>query len=159
MFSCTCTCNAARRVLLASRSQRHLSTTAIRRIRQSFVNQDEPNGGKGKSSSRLDWDPSAKQWVKRTTSRTSQQRPSPAERAKILQELKEQRLNEVTELSADGNDQAAATVKQANNDASSSSSSSNSTSPEGNSTVSTSGRKYRRGQDSSTLHVSFRSKD
>lgn len=155
MFTCTCTCNAARRVLLASASQRHISTTATRLIRQSTVNQDEANDSKGKSTSRLSWDPANKQWIKNRTSRTPQQRPSPAERAKILAELKEQRLNEVTELSPGGNDQAAATVKQANA-VDSSSTSSSSKSPEGNSTTSTSGRRYRRGQDSSTLHVSFR---
>lgn len=157
MSACTCTCSTARR-MLASSSLRHLTTSATRRIRPTAVNQDDGNVRRGTSSSRLEWDASNKQWIKKTISRTPQQRPSPAERAKILQELKEQRLNEVTELGGEANDQvAAAAAKQADADAAgsgnASSSTSNTSSPEGGSTVSTSGRRYRRGQDSSSLHV------
>jgi len=151
MFAYNCTCNAARRLVTAQ--QRHLSSTATR-IQQ----QVSSSSSKGKGSSRLEWDPANKQWIKKdsTVRAVGQQRPSPAERAKILQELKEQRLNEVTELSPAGNDAVAATVKDANAATSTSDGASgSSSSPEGGSTVSSSGRRYRRGQDSSTLAVSF----
>lgn len=144
MFACTCTCTSIARRLITT--QRLLTTSAVRL--------EQAVSDKGKGSTGLEWDSTNKQWIKKNASRTAQKRPGPAERARILQELKEQRLNEVTELtpSLDTKDLNTGQSDPSSNVTGTSSTSGSTAEPASN--VSTSGRRYMRGQDSSSLQVS-----
>lgn len=160
---CACTC------VRSSITSRRLFSISSKSLLKGV---DSPSTTSSSTSSRLEWDSQNKQWKKKqqsaelktTPSSSNIRRPTPAERQAILQQLKEQRLNEVTELDASVKPEETVTAtketeqedkpdsNESNEASSSSSSSSSSTATAKN--ESSSGRRYMRGQDSSSLNVS-----
>lgn len=167
---CTCTCVRGSSSLATSR--RLFSSS--RRLLKGEAPAPSSSTSTSTSSSRLEWDSQNKQWTKKPSSTTLKttpsgstiRRPTPAERQAILRQLKEQRLNEVTELDASVKPEEIVVTTEKKKDIQNSqqekadskdggSSSSSSSSSSGTAkNVSTSGRRYMRGQDSSSLNVS-----